>query len=537
MSSIAVSSPSVVVATDNCCDDEMSEECQNKNGSSSSSLSSRGECSSSSSNGNSSDASALHQTVVENDYCVLAFYQFFARTEIIKDDDDASNLEDTLLQIEREWKDDMESGLRSYHTYGMIRISIQEGMNGTICFPTQHLDNIRSFLHHQEQLLCERQRRNGRYEPGDTDTTESSLSSSPFKIRISYYTSPPFHRLSVRIKKEIVTMGPIPQHWISEIDDQNDYVIDDNGHVANTTPTCFVRPYHCPLRHNPTVPVHPTGIYVPPGPEWDELLYDPQCLVIDTRNEYEIQMGTFHNAISPRINEFTEFPTWLHETLQQQQPQYNKIAMFCTGGIRCEKATALCIQMLRKTSLSLSSLILDNNSNENEDHEAIAIPSVYHLEGGILAYLESDPSPSSATIESIATSIASVSDQPNADHGNSTNENETAIIRAPSYGNNFIGECFVFDQRVAVTYGLQPTQQYISCHACRRPVHIDMTSSNSNEKYQKGICCPGCYDEHEHGTKDNKKQRRYMERQKQMDLAAQPLSVKPHLYDSKYSKR
>jgi predicted sulfurtransferase len=521
MSSIAVSSHTVTTTNHCCCDDGISEECQNTNGSSSSnsSLLSRGECSSS--NGKSSDASALHQT------------------EIIKENDDASNLEDTLLQIEREWRDDMESVLRSYHAYGMIRISIQEGMNGTICFPTQHLDNIRSFLHHQEQLLCERQRRSGRYEPGDTDTTESSLSSSPFKIRISYYNSPPFHRLSVRIKKEIVTMGPIPQHWISEIDDQNDYVLDDNGHAANTTPTCFVRPYHCPLRHNASVPMHPTGIYVPPGPEWDELLYDPQCLVIDTRNEYEIQMGTFQNAISPHINEFTEFPTWLHDTLQQQQqqPQYNKIAMFCTGGIRCEKATALCIQMLRKTSSSLSSLNLDNNSNKNEDDEAIAIPPVYHLEGGILAYLENDHSPSRASIESTASSKASVSDQPNADHVNSKNENATAIIRAPSYGNNFIGECFVFDQRVAVTYGLQPTQQYISCHACRRPVHIEIASSNSNEKYQKGICCPGCYDEIEHGTKGHKKQQRYMERQKQMDLAAQPLSTKPHLYDSKYSKR
>ena len=506
----------------------------------------RHSCSSTSTSCSTGNNLTIHQEVVhEHDYCVFAFYQFFDKTAIVNEsvNDDISNTEEDDVsirqRIEREWRDEMESVLRSYHTYGMIRISIQEGMNGTICFPTQHLDSIRSFL--------EKQQHSQQQQKYDTETTQSSSSSlsSPFKIRISYYTTPPFHRLSIRIKKEIVTMGPIPQHWISDMEnnDQVLLVVGDDGHEKSTTATtqttCYVRPYSRPARDihrstgtgSTTIPIYPTttGLYVPPGREWDELLYDPQCLVIDTRNIYEIQMGTFVNAISPQIHEFTDFPTWLHDTLQspprQPQPQFNKIAMFCTGGIRCEKATVLCIQMLHKSS----------SASRNDD--TIEIPTVYHLEGGILAYLENNHPQSSDGIESTATkSDTSVSDQSSQ---NNVKENETTL-RIPQYGNNFLGECFVFDQRVAVTYGLQPTQQYISCHACRRPVHVDLTINHP--KYQKGICCPSCYNDDEvidHGSSsstidNNKKQQRYMERQKQMDLATQTISLKPHLYDSKY---
>ena len=475
--------------------------------------------------------------VVRNECCVLAFYQFFSRAVTVSDDDESNTSKEVgvdadekttttrLSMIERQWRDDIESVLRSYRTYGMIRISIHEGMNGTICFPTQHLDNIRTFLHRQQYYQGQHQ--NG---TGNTDSVydryHNGCTASPFKIRISYFNTPPFHRLAVRIKKEIVTMGPIPQHWIANVDDHDDFVVDDN--TANACARCFVRPYtSIPTPHN-SVLNQQTGIYVPPGPEWDELLFDPQCLVIDTRNDYEIQMGTFHNAISPQIHEFTEFPLWLHDTLQQQQPpRYNKIAMFCTGGIRCEKATALCIQMLLHKSSS------SQNDNHHNNGNSIATPPVYHLEGGILAYLETNHLPFE-TDNTIRPSSAAMSLTEN-----NQSDHEVAIT-TPSYGNTFVGECFVFDQRVAVTYGLRPTEQYISCHACRRPVHIDVTTtanidgSEEEQKYQKGICCPACHDENVHGGDGGKKKQhqRHIDRQRQFDLAAQKL--KPHIYDAKY---
>ena len=500
------------------------------------------------------------QVVEQNDYCVLAFYQFFSpKTEIVNDnnnnnDNDAvgvsnhTDIEDLSI-IERQWRDDIDSKLRSYHTYGMIRISIYEGMNGTICFPTSHLDTIQSFLQQQQYYSSSRRRTGGHEEHRDNNTPTieslSSSSSSPFKIRISYFNTPPFHRLSVRIKKEIVTMGPIPKHWISRhVDDLDEMEVGEDHTTTATAKTCIVRPYSRPKsRPNTVIPTNgeddndkDTGMYVPPGPEWDDLLYDPQCLVIDTRNEYEIQMGTFANAVSPHIQEFTEFPQWLHDTIQPspqslpQQPRYNKIAMFCTGGIRCEKATALCIQMLHKSS----SLIRNSN---NGDDDTISIPPVYHLEGGILAYLENKHPHSNRSTTLNTTSDIAASDQTNErSNDHIKNETDTAVPTPHSYGNNFVGECFVFDQRVAVTYGLQPTQQYVSCHACRRPVHVDVTT-NTNEKYQKEVCCPACYIETIHGSMNTIgkiQQQRYIERQKQMELAAQNLSQKPHLYDSKY---
>jgi len=232
------------------------------------------------------------------------------------------------------------------------------------------------------------------------------------RIRLSYSTTSVFRRLKIRIKNEIVTMG-------------------------------------CEHHVDPTQQV---GTYVPPGPDWDRLLQDPDCLVVDARNDYEVQIGSFHNAVNPHTQSFTELPAWLHYEIQNRKPK--KIAMFCTGGIRCEKATSKCL-------------------------ESYKLP-VYHLEGGILAYLDTVPQEESL----------------------------------------FHGECFVFDQRVAVTHGLQASQEYITCYACRHPLNSSDRAQNSN--YQPGLCCPYCVDE-------SRRRQRYEDRQKQVELSQQ--AGVPHMHD------
>lgn len=137
----------------------------------------------------------------------------------------------------------------------------------------------------------------------------------------SYAEHPPFLRMKVRLKREIVAMG------VSEID-----------------------------------PNEVVGTYVEPS-DWNDLIQDPDTIVIDTRNDYEVGIGTFEGALNPRTDSFREFPDWVkqNETLKPDA----KVAMFCTGGIRCEKATAFLKQQ--------------------------GIDEVYHLKGGILKYLETVP--------------------------------------------------------------------------------------------------------------------------------------------------
>jgi UPF0176 protein len=146
------------------------------------------------------------------------------------------------------------------------------------------------------------------------------------------------------------------------------------------------------------------GHYVAPQ-DWNALISDPDTIVIDTRNDYEVAIGTFERAIDPHTRTFRDFPAWFREQRDRligdrEQP---RIAMFCTGGIRCEKATAFL--------------------------KAEGLGEVYHLKGGILKYLETVPP-------------------------------EQSLWR---------GECFVFDQRVAVTHDLEPGSSEL-CHACMRPI-------------------------------------------------------------------
>lgn len=216
----------------------------------------------------------------------------------------------------------------------------------------------------------------------------------------SYSNEPPFVRSKVKLKSEIVTMG-----------------------IEGVNPADVV------------------GSYVRPQ-DWNALIEDPEVLLIDTRNDYEVQIGTFKNAVNPKTKTFKEFPAFVATNLDPAK--HKKVAMFCTGGIRCEKSTSY-----------LKSQGFDE---------------VYHLEGGILKYLEEVP--------------------------------ETQSI--------WEGECFVFDERVAVDHQLKKGH-YDQCNACRMPITKDHQKS---EQYIHGVSCPHCHDQ-----TTPEQRARYAERQKQVDLA------------------
>ena len=216
----------------------------------------------------------------------------------------------------------------------------------------------------------------------------------------SYHDEVPFLRMKVKLKREIVTLG-VPG-------------IDPNRVV---------------------------GTYVEPK-DWNRIVDDPEVVLIDTRNDYEVEIGTFKGAVDPKTVTFREFPAWVKENLDPSQ--HRKVAMFCTGGIRCEKASAYMLQ---------------------EGFE-----EVYHLQGGVLKYLE----------------------------------------EVPQEDSRWDGECFVFDSRVAVDHSLQKGQ-YDQCYACRHPITEE---DKASPKYQQGVSCPRCHDD-----LTAEKQARFRERQKQVELA------------------
>lgn len=226
-------------------------------------------------------------------------------------------------------------------------------------------------------------------------------------LDVKYSEAPahPFHRLKVRIKREIVTMGE------PEID-----------------------------------PLVEVGHYVAPE-DWNALIADPATIVIDTRNDYEVAIGTFERAIDPHTRTFRDFPAWFREQREALigDGPAPKIAMFCTGGIRCEKATAFL--------------------------KAEGLDEVYHLKGGILKYLETVPV-------------------------------EESLWR---------GECFVFDQRVAVTHDLTAGSSEL-CHACMRPIGAE---DKGSPFYAEGVSCPACYHE-----RTDEQRTGYAERHRQTQIAA-----------------
>ena len=211
----------------------------------------------------------------------------------------------------------------------------------------------------------------------------------------------PFARLKVRLKREIVTMG-----------------------VPDVDPAARV------------------GRYVA-SEDWNALMERDDVVLIDTRNAYETAIGTFEGAILPDTDSFRDFPAWWADNRERFEGR--TVAMFCTGGIRCEKATSWLVGQ--------------------------GVDDVVHLKGGILDYLGT----------------------------------------VPETRSRWRGECFVFDQRVAVGHGLAPGSHDV-CHACRRPVAPGAIGAPG---YERGVSCPDCIDEF--SARDRE---RFRERQRQVDLAA-----------------
>lgn len=257
----------------------------------------------------------------------------------------------------------------------------EEGINGTIAGLPEDIHNLLHFL--RSDAIFE-----NRF--ADLEHKESFASKHPF------------YRMKVKLKKEIVTLG-----------------------VPGVSPTKKV------------------GTYVKPE-DWNALISDPNVILIDTRNDYEVDIGTFKGAIDPKTTTFREFPKYVTEHFDKTK--HKKVAMFCTGGIRCEKA---------------SSYMMDQGFEE-----------VYHLQGGILKYLEAVP--------------------------------ETQSM--------WEGECFVFDQRVAVKHNLE-VGEFDQCYACRHPLS---PAELQGPQYMAGISCPYCYDKI-----SEDKRARLTERQKQVILAKQ----------------
>lgn len=210
----------------------------------------------------------------------------------------------------------------------------------------------------------------------------------------------PFNRTKVKLKKEIVTLG------IEGID-----------------------------------PKRVVGTYVKPK-DWNQLISAEDVTLVDTRNDYEVQIGTFKGAINPKTVTFRAFPDFVKAHLDPKKNK--KVAMFCTGGIRCEKSTAYLKQ--------------------------VGFDEVYHLEGGILNYLEN----------------------------------------VPEHESLWEGECFVFDERVAVNHALKKGH-YDQCHACRFPI---TEQDKQSIAYEQGVSCPHCAAQQSASQKQ-----RYLEREKQSQLA------------------
>jgi UPF0176 protein len=220
------------------------------------------------------------------------------------------------------------------------------------------------------------------------------------QVKFSSAAAMPFHRMKVRIKAEIVTMG------------------------------------------EPRIDPLAAGHRVAPA-DWNDHIARPGTLLVDTRNAYEVAIGSFAGAVDPGTPSFRDFPAWVRAN-RAELAGAAQVAMFCTGGIRCEKASALL--------------------------KAEGVGAVYHLDGGILKYLETT---------------------------------------APE-ASRWQGECFVFDERVAVSHGLAPGTHAL-CRACRMPVSA---AARASPLYAEGTSCPAC-----HANRNDAQRAGYAERHRQAALA------------------
>lgn len=281
------------------------------------------------------------------------------------------------LEARRELRTPLEDLCRAQDVKGTLLLA-PEGINGTIAGSAKAIDRVLAHI---------------RSWPGCAE----------LDVRFSAAETLPFHRMKVRLKTEIVTMG---QPGID--------------------------------------PAADAGTYVDPR-DWNALIDDPDTVVIDTRNAYEVAVGSFTGSVDPQTSTFREFPEWFRGERERLLGAGKRVAMFCTGGIRCEKASAF----LKREGLD----------------------EVFHLKGGVLAYLD----------------------------------------MVPAEESRWQGECFVFDQRVAVRHGLAPGTHTL-CFACRRPVGPEELAS---PLYEAGSSCPAC-----HGERDEQQRASYRERHRQEERAA-----------------
>ncbi len=283
-----------------------------------------------------------------------------------------------------EWQAPLQAFCEANGVKGTLLLAA-EGINGTIAGPEAGVRAVLARLRQDPRLA----------------TLEHKESRSPRE---------PFYRMKVRLKKEIVTLG---------VDGIN--------------------------------PARMAGHYVKPA-DWNALIRDPDVVLIDTRNDYEVKVGTFEGAINPETTSFSELPDWVAAQMAEggvlatKDGKKPRVAMFCTGGIRCEKSTAF----MRTQGFD----------------------EVYHLEGGILKYLE----------------------------------------EVPQTQSTWSGECFVFDERVSVGHDLKPGHLEL-CRSCRDPITAE---DKLSPLYEDGVTCPAC-----HGSKTEAQLAGFRQRQKQIALAKQ----------------
>ncbi len=259
----------------------------------------------------------------------------------------------------RELREPLRALCEAHAIRGTILLA-QEGINGTIAGTDDAIDAL------IEEL------RNGALFGGRLDNLELKYSTAP---------AMPFQRMKVRLKKEIVTLGD-----------------------------------------RATDPTKQVGTYVDAA-EWNALIADSETLLIDTRNGFEVEMGTFDGAVNPKLSRFGEFRDYAARELDPGK--HRRIAMFCTGGIRCEKASAYLL--------------------------ARGFTEVYHLKGGILKYLET----------------------------------------VPEEDSRWQGECFVFDERVALGHGLQMKDDGAACSEVNAASHAATShaaTSHDAVPHNDGAC-------------------------------------------------
>jgi UPF0176 protein len=273
---------------------------------------------------------------MSNDYLVAAFYKF------------------VHLPDYREIQAKLQQRCEDLGLLGTILLA-EEGINGTISGSEKSIRRLFERLRDDERL-------------------------SELHFKESWASEQVFHRMKVRLKNEIVTLG------VEGVD-----------------------------------PIRVCGEHVKPE-DWNELISRDDVRLVDTRNDYEYELGTFAGAEDPKTGSFRDFPDWVAKNLDPDKDQH--VAMFCTGGIRCEKSTSFLLEQ--------------------------GFKNVYHLDGGILNYLEK------------------------------VNKDETL----------WQGECFVFDHRVTVDHDLS-AGDFELCPACRMPLSPE---DKHSPLFERHVSCPRCHD-------------------------------------------